>query len=856
MEDSDIAAQAALTASSLAPYLEACNYTQGLLALDYDFGPKRVPLAAFAHAPHDARSICIGAVDAGGDPAEAVFDLKPLGAPVVFSCHAGKLQWWKQTADEPQLIENVEASEIRGFFAAHAPDFSPELIFEGKTRRRLPGQTQLEFVDVGLLPLLEKETGEALSRLVDTVIRGIERSLHHSIRTKADIEAVFKSAFWLIAAKILRDKRVPNFVTLDLSVIGDVFGRVGRHYGDTDGLPPGGRSWRRALEQAAAIVEEYPSLAHVSTESLAYLYENSLIPAEVRKALGTHSTPSALVDYIVWQLWPWIKELPEDRRHIFEPACGHGAFLVAAMRMLRQWHGVGEDKERHNYLRRHLHGIEIDAFAIEIAKLSLTLADMPHGNSWDLMHKDMFTGSVLEHKAASCGVLLANPPFNRISQGQRRRFGRAKEIASAHSIPCEMLLRTLPQLAPGACFGVVVPQGLLHSQEASELRRKILSDFELAEVDVFADNLFEKADHEVAVLLGRRKSKKAVPATVWFRRVREWDVESFRDRFAFSSEERVDLARFEESDSADFRVPELKAVWDYLRPGPRLRDIATIGQGLSYRGKNLPKGSWTVHDPAHEDDQLGYVNLQDDLAIFATPRQVGMNLDDDVILRWRSGAPFGKPQLLLNYARVGRRIWKLKAFLDEEGLALTSRFSAVRPTAEGVTPMYLWALLNSPVANAFAYCNLGKRDILVGTMRKMPVPQLSATAVAHIEQAGSRYLELAVSPGPLFDASATPDSLRQALLEMDAAVLRAYDLPPRLERQLLDLFTGVERKGVGCNFKGYYPSGFTSYLPLHVLISDRFDRAAADRVRERFAEKPSSYVREVLATASSEFAPE
>ncbi len=853
MEDSTIAPQVALTAASLVPYLQACNYTPELLAFDYDFGLARVPVAAFAHAPHDARSICIGVVDAVGDPAAAAIDLKPLGAPVVFSCHAGKLQWWKQTAREPKLIENVDASEVPGFFADRAPDFTPELIFEGKTRRRLPGQTQLSFVDVGLLPLLEKETGEALSRLVEKVIRGIEEVLKKVVRTKGEIEAVFKSAFWLLAAKILRDKRAPSFVTLDLSAIDDVFRRVGQHYGDTNGLPPGGRSWRRAIEQAARTVQDYPSLAHVSTESLAYLYENSFIPAEVRKALGTHSTPSALVDYIVWQLWPWIKELPEDRRHIFEPACGHGAFLVAAMRMLRQWSGASDGRGRHNYLRRHLHGIEIDPFAIEIAKLSLTLADMPHGNSWDLVQKDMFTESLLERKAASCGVLLANPPFSKIPQRQRRQSGENQDLGPARSIPCDMLLRTLPRLTPGACFGVVVPQGLLHSKEASGLRRRILSDFELAEIDVFADNLFERADHEVAVLLGRRKFRKPASGTVWFRRVREWDIEGFRDRFAFSSEERVEVARFAESESTDLRVPELNAVWAHLEPGPKLGDIATIGQGIFFKGKALPEQAWTTHDPPRKGDTLGFAKLQNDLAIFEVPKRFGINLDDAVMDRWVAGKPTGEPQVLLNYAPVSRRPWKLKAFLDKEGLALTNRFSAVRPLADDVGVVYLWALLNSPVANAFAYCHLGKRDILVGTMRKMPVPRLSAGRMGHIEQAAQRYLDRTASPGPLFDSTATTSGVRKALLEMDAAVLRAYDLPPRIERQLLDLLAGVERKGVGCPFRGYYPPGFTSHLPLHLVISDLFERAQADRVSERFEAGSSSYLSKVLATAASEF---
>jgi len=78
---------------------------------------------------------------------------------------------------------------------------------------------------------------------------------------------------------------------------------------------------------------------------------------------------------------------------------------------------------------------------------------------------------------------------------------------------------------------------------------------------------------------------------------------------------------------------------------------------------------------------------------------------------------------------------------------------------------------------------------------------------------------------------------------MDAAALRAYDLPPRLERELLDQFRGVERKGVGCKFLGYYPPGFDAYVPLHELISEDYARSTLGRFRE----SPRTVSPEVLA---------
>jgi hypothetical protein len=95
----------------------------------------------------------------------------------------------------------------------------------------------------------------------------------------------------------------------------------------------------------------------------------------------------------------------------------------------------------------------------------------------------------------------------------------------------------------------------------------------------------------------------------------------------------------------------------------------------------------------------------------------------------------------------------------------------------------------------------------------------------------------------------------RALLALDAEVLKLYDLPPRLERQLLDLFTEVERKGVGCEFRGYYPPGLDAYVPLHELISEEYERSTLGHFREA----PRTVSPDVLAAlraAAEEFSEE
>src|SRR4029450_9337652 len=115
----------------------------------------------------------------------------------------------------------------------------------------------------------------------------------------------------------------------------------------------------------------FSHLGHVTTESLSYVYENTLISKETRMQLGIHSTPSYLADYIVWRLAPWFEEIGPERGDVVGAACGYPAFLVSAMRLLKDLHPVAASQQ---YLRQHLHGIDIDGFAIELARLGLALA--------------------------------------------------------------------------------------------------------------------------------------------------------------------------------------------------------------------------------------------------------------------------------------------------------------------------------------------------------------------------------------------------------------------------------------------------------------------------------------------------
>jgi hypothetical protein len=802
--------------------LRSCGYRADLLRSGFRFGDNAsVPLVGFAQIPMDSRSACVAVVAPNEEPRLAVEGCKPLGAPVVFACFRDTLQWWKQGTTSAEWIESIPFESVDSFFQSHQVDLSPEAVYRAKTLGRVRSEYQLSFVDIGLMPLVEEEVGQALSGLIERNVSGLKSRLGWSEVTEENGRWLLESVFLLVSGKILRDKQVPHFEDIQLSDVEDVFSRVAKHYG-TNSFSAGSAPKLAALEESARAIDRFSSLALTTTESLAHVYENTLISKETRASLGTHSTPSYLVDYIVGNLAEWIEEIPENERSVFEPACGHAAFLVSAMRLLTQL--LPPEKaipsRRGAYLRNRLHGTERDPFALELARLSLTLTDIPNPDGWDLRVEDMFVGERLAEQARRNTILLANPPFGSFEDAERAAYESAQTEIRVNNKAVEMLRRTLPQLQSGSVFGVVVPQTMLHAAFAKDVRRYLIEHFELREVSLFPDKVFSFSDAESAILLGRRLTRGSRKSTTLrFRRVRERQMPVFRETYDAPSTRTIEQSRFDASVRWEMRVPDLEEVWLALARNNKASDLAEFGTGLVYHGKNLPPGMLTYSEERFPGAFQGYIRLGLGLQIHTLPTLYWMNLDDEVTLWRRAGTTVGVPQVLMNYARVSRGPWRVKAMIDKIGRPVASAFLTVRPRACSLES--LWALLNSPVANAYAFCHLGKRHNIVGDMRKMPMPR------------GADFAEIETAVRMYFDASsrASPDALYTLMLKVDSAVLRQYALPLELEKALLSIFTGWNRLGVPFKQSRYFPSELAHPMSLSDFVSYESDWTSTNRRR-------------------------
>ena len=809
--------------------LQRCGYSDQLLRPDYSYedgrGVHTVQLAGFVRPVYDSRTSCISVIACDGlreVTDEYVNQYRGLGAPVVFVCCDGTVQWWSVRTRGAEHERTILKKELEGFFESHKEKFAPERIWRAKNLGRLDKDQQLGFVDIGLMPLLEHEMGERLGGLMKRAITLLQEGFTTKQLEEAESQRwVFQAGFWLLCAKILKDKGVRNFARLRIDAIDAVLEAVKRHYGSQEEVQIENVKERKALERAADKISKFGSLSNLTTEAFGYMYENVLVDKKLRAALGIHATPSYLVEYIVWQLWPWIEQIPEDKRVVLEPACGHAPFLTSAMRMLRFLY---PGREFHRYAKERLIGIETDSFAREIARLSLTMADVPNPNGWRIDEGDIYRGDVLSRKAQSATILLCNPPFENFTPAQQKDYGTGGQQLRCFNKAAEMLWRTLPYMPEGSVFGVVLPQGFLHKKNLADLRKTIINDFELSQICPLPEDVFTFGRHKSVLLFGRKGRAKKRSNTVLYRYVPKEGLKRFREKYE-GSDQYVLQSKFVESPAFDLRVRELDDVWDYCeRNFPRLSSISEGGQGLIYKGRDLPKGAKTFEETRFEGAVKGYALFDRDVQLHQLPKEYWMNLSPEVIRRPMWGLPTGTARMLMNYARVGTGPWRMKALIDYGGCPVTSRFLAFHIQDDKWSLYGLWAVLNSPLANAYMYCNSMERDNLSGTVRGIPIPFGTKGVLEKLEGLVGEYLKLMEQRDSEFGIDIA-DKAKHLLLSIDAEVLRLYDLPPKMEKRILDLFQGVQRKGVDFTFTGYYPEGFESAVPLHEYLSEEYQRS-------------------------------
>ncbi|HEX72123.1 MAG TPA: restriction endonuclease subunit R, partial [Candidatus Hydrogenedentes bacterium] len=197
---------------------------------------------------------------------------------------------------------------------------------------------------------------------------------------------------------------------------------------------------------------------------------------EVRKAGGVYYTPTYIVDYIVKHTVGALLDGKHPRDvdgakknaaplRVLDPACGSGSFLIVAYQYLLDWFRdqyIAEGAEKHckaknPKLRRtgehdyaltvperkrilldHIYGVDIDAQAVEVTKLSLLLKVIEGENAETLgQNRQLFHERALPDldKNIKCGNSLIGPDYytGQLEFGDAAK--RAKETGTNPAFP-------------------------------------------------------------------------------------------------------------------------------------------------------------------------------------------------------------------------------------------------------------------------------------------------------------------------------------------------------------------------------------------------------------------------------------
>lgn len=277
-------------------------------------------------------------------------------------------------------------------------------------------------------------------------------------------------------------------------------------------------------------------------------------------------------------------------------------------------------------------------------------------------------------------------------------------------------------------------------------------------------------------------------------------------------------------------IPPLNELWDYLGDYPKLASVLKPSRGLE----------WTYdQDQATSDTEkpgyrLGYANARH-LQQYRPPRPLWLDFRSEH-LRRGAAHDWMRPKLVASATRLSRGAWCIGAFVDNTGLLCSQQFFGLWPlgalTAQKLAT--LCGVLNGPVANAFLAINSPKDRFRASVVGNVPIPALLP---AKLTELVGRYIELLRTPPILGDDDA---QLARLLAQIDAAVLEAYDLPLRLERQLLAFFEGSERP-VAHPWKHWNVAYPVPGLSLAERLSGRFN-AGGDWVGKIFKPLPKEQV--------------
>ena len=282
---------------------------------------------------------------------------------------------------------------------------------------------------------------------------------------------------------------------------------------------------------------------NVDAKGIAY---QELVGVNLRGDRGQYFTPRGVVKFIIEMLDP------REHERLFDPACGTGGFLVAALsNMMGKFFeeqgiepGTASTSESiyiHERLRGYaatmVYGADFDPFLIRAAQMNMVLAGDGKGHIYHINSLEYPMGHMLyvdkvknELGFETVDIIATNPPFgsdipiidrhileqyelayNWESDGEGG-FRKTSKMKSSISPEILFIERCIKWLRPGTGrLGIVLPNGVLGNPASEYIRFWIMRETQvLASVDLPVETFVAEANVNIltSLLFLRKKNEQ------------------------------------------------------------------------------------------------------------------------------------------------------------------------------------------------------------------------------------------------------------------------------------------------------------------------------------------------------------
>lgn len=701
-----------------------------------------------------------------------------------------------------------------GFTSSIVEELGPRFLLEMKTGSRRPG---LFPIDVALLEAARQESEDKLTPRVERALSAALEYLGYRAtpgQSKDELNRSHQQAARLVVggltALVLRDNQ--GLEGLAAGALVDTI--LQRHPSEFRWIQSLGRSELDGLTGVIAGLGEDVTFRGLDPVILSSVYEGALVTDAARRHLGTHYTPPGLARRMLAEL-P-VEEIEPGDRSILDPTCGSGGLLLAAHDRLRALQPSGWNlTESHRDLAEHLTGFDTDAFAVEIARLSLFLHAHPAGNGWDIRHADALQVQLPPSLRPS--IIVANPPWRRLIRDNKR-------VEQADPF----LHWMLQNLRAEGFLAVVLPAGWLSNQMSEGAREALRQNCDIFEIWRLPKGTFDSASLAPAVLFAQKKGRnqRRSQALLFRRVIRRSQLPKF---YTADSESESFLASEEQVPT---RGPLLTGplISKFLgSQGPTLASVASVVAGPQ------PK-------PGFRNRRSGdcfYLPQLTNLPAFA-------KIDDKRLIRVhfprdfqtaRGAAGLGQRKVVVPAASGPDTPWRLRTALDLHGALVRNTMHMVLPKDDDDTLLYgLHAFLGSGFASCWIDELSPERHVKTSSLLSMPIPAREEVW-RELADIGAVLVEVAGDPnevGPLTSALddlvwaglSITDELRSRLIrrlaqgvspEKTTRATATYSSPPQnpsgVSRSRFGVINDVSGGKVLIEIPGITPEGGTWMEP-------------------------------------------